>query len=79
MPPLFRARHSSRAAMPRPLPCAQVPVGEFMQNLVDICTALREMIPSAKLILATPPPINNQVWPAATSNKGYGGGRSLER
>jgi hypothetical protein len=57
---------------------SQVPVGEFMANLVAICTSLREMLPSARLILATPPPINNQVWPAATSHKGYGGGRSLE-
>jgi hypothetical protein len=65
--------------MPHLLLRVQVPVGEFMANLVEICSSLREMLPSAKLILATPPPINNQVWPAATSNKGYGGGRSLER
>lgn len=57
----------------------QVPVEEFKENLTAICESLNAMLPAASIIMATPPPINNQVWPASTNKKGYGGGRSLER
>mmetsp|Transcript_40263 Transcript_40263/g.117941 ORF Transcript_40263/g.117941 Transcript_40263/m.117941 type:complete len:335 (-) Transcript_40263:138-1142(-) len=56
-----------------------VPRDEFRQNLDAICGALKELLPSAAVLLATPPPINHQVWPATTGGKGFGGGRSLER
>jgi len=57
----------------------QVPAHEFQLNLVAICTSLHQLLPSAKLLLVTPPPINNQVWPTSTGNRGHGGSRSLER
>ena len=37
-----------------------VPRDEFRQNLDAICGALKELLPSAAVLLATPPPINPQ-------------------
>lgn len=37
-----------------------VPRDEFRQNLDAICGALKELLPSAAVLLATPPPINHQ-------------------